>query len=89
MTTGVGNGFYYSTSTSEITEKHYGLVVTGDCVISSWTATDGADSVDLLAKFNLSGVTITTDFPPLIIPGGLASESITLSTNGGVCLLRA
>jgi len=89
MTIATAGGWYYSTDTSEITETHSGLVVTGDCEISEWTATDGAKSVDLVAKFNISGVTLTTDFPPLIIPSGLTSSSITFTTNGGVCLLRA
>jgi hypothetical protein len=88
MTISAGNGFHYSTSTSEITEKHVGVVVVGDSVISAWTAVDGAKTVNLLTRFNLATVTITSDFPPLIIPGNMTSSSITFSTNGGVCLLR-
>ena len=85
MTISAGNGWYYSTSTDAITEKHYGLVVIGDTIITSWTDDEGTD---LLAKFNLSGVTLTSDFPPLIIPSNRSSSSITCSTNGGICLLR-
>ena len=79
------NGWEYSTSTSEITTKHRGIVVVGDCVISSWTVTDGAQTIDLVDKFGIDGVTITTDFPALMLWGDYVSESITFSTNGGVC----
>jgi len=91
MTISTAGGWYYSTCTSEITERHQGLVVTGDCEVSAWTAKNasGTESVDLVAKFNISGVTLTTGFPPLVIPAGLYSESITFTTNGGACLLRA
>ena len=93
MTISAGNGWYYvaPTTLTEVTERHQGLVVTGDTILTSWTGktADGKESVDLLAKFNISGVTLTTDFPPLIIPGDLYSESVRAqTTNGGFCLLR-
>jgi hypothetical protein len=87
MTISAGNGFYYTTANTAVTEKHYGIVVVGDTVLTAWTDSEGTD---LLAKFNITGVTLTSDFPPLIIPGGLASTNIrAASTNGGICLLRA
>lgn len=94
MTISTAGGWYYvaPATTTEVTEKHSGLVVTGDTVLTSWTATNasGTESVDLLAKFNIAGVTLTTDFPPLIIPSGLYSVSVRAqTTNGGFCLLRA
>lgn len=87
MTIAAGNGFYYTTSTDEVTEKHYGIVVIDDTTLTTWEDSEGTD---LLAKFNITGVELTSDFPPLIIPGGLSSTSIQAdTTNGGICLLRA
>ena len=89
MTISASNGWYYTTSNAAITEPHVGVVIVGDTVISAWTAVDGHETVDLVAKFNISGVTLTKDFPPLIIPSNLKSINFrAAATNGGVCLLR-
>jgi len=90
QTVSASNGWYYTASTSEITVRHNGLVVVGDSVITTWTAkkASGDETMDLVAYFNIGSLTLTTDFPPLIIPDGFYSESITIGTNGGVCLLR-
>jgi hypothetical protein len=83
------NGWYYTTANTEVTEEHNGVVVVGDTIISAWTVIDGAQTIDLVEKFNISGVTLTSDFPPLIIPGNMTSVSFrAAATNGGVCLLR-
>ena len=79
-------GFVYTTSNAAITTEHAGVKVVGNSVISAWTDSDGND---LVAKFGISGVTLTSAFPPLIIPGGLKSTSIRLAaTNGGICLIK-
>ena len=88
-TISASNGWYYTKVNTAVTEPHYGVVVIDDTVISAWTAVDGSDTIDLVAKFNISGVTLTKDFPPLIIPSNLKSVSFSAeTTNGGVCLLR-
>jgi len=88
-TISASNGWWYTALKTEVTEKHVGVVIVGDTVISAWTATDGHETVDLVEKFNISGITLTKDFPALIIPGNLISESFrAAATNGGVCLLR-
>jgi hypothetical protein len=79
-------GFVYTTSTAAITTEHRGVKVVGNSTISSWTDSEGND---LLAKFGLGAVVITSEFPPLVIPAGLKSTSIQFSLNGGVCLIKA
>ena len=87
-TISASSGWVYSTSTSAITTEHIGFVVVGDSVVTAWTAVDGQQTIDLFAMFNLSGITLTSDFPALIIPANMTSVSLTLSTNGGICLLK-
>ena len=88
-TISASNGWYYTTVNTAVTEKHSGVVIVGDTIISAWTATDGHSTFDLVAKFNISGVTLNKDFPPLIIPSNMQSINFRAdTTNGGVCLLR-
>ena len=82
-----GSGWYRVDDTSEHTIRHYGVVVSEDTVISAWTI----GGVDLVAYFNISGKTITTADPAMIVPEKWVNEgsySITL-TSGSVDLLRA
>lgn len=84
-----GSGWYRVDDTDAHTITHYGLTVREDTVISSWTCKGG--SKDLVAYFNISGKTLTTDDPALIIPDAWVNQgaqSITL-TSGSVNLLRA
>jgi len=83
------SGWYRVDDTNAHTVTHYGLTVREDTVISAWTAKGGA--IDLVDWFNISGKTLTTADPALIIPDAWVNEgaqSITL-TSGSVNLLRA
>ena len=87
-----GSGWYYVAASSDAvtTIPHYGFAPTEDSVISAWSMTD-ADGYarDLVAYFNISGITITTDFPALVVPEkfrGSATYSFTLLSGVGVLL---
>ena len=71
---------------------HDGFVATEDSVIAAWSVTDAnGNARDLLAYFNISGVTITTDFVAHIIPEGFRnSETRSFQlTSGAGQLLRS
>jgi len=79
-----GEGALLINDTSAHTDKGYGIAVREDTVVSAWTDDEGND---LVAKFGISAVTLTTDDLALVIPGGLSNGSLTLAS-GSVWLLR-
>lgn len=82
------SGWVFVDDTSEHTDAHYGVQAREDTVIDTWTAVGG--SLDLVDLFGISGKTLTTDDPALLIPDGYIKEgaqSITLAS-GSINLLR-
>ena len=85
------SGWYLLTGTSaNTTIAHYGFMPSEDTVIAAWTVT-GADGgvFDVVAHFGISGETITTAMPALIIPVAYrnsATHSIQLTSGAGVLL---
>jgi hypothetical protein len=73
--------------TNAHTDAHYGFQVREDTVVSAWTARGG--TLDLVTKYGLSGKTLTSADPALLIPEAdvnLGAQSITL-TSGSINLL--
>lgn len=80
------NGWKYEDGTGANTTPCVGLMATEDTVVASWTDSDG---VDLVAYFGISGKTITTNFPAMIIPGGKKSASFALTSGAVVAIMPA
>lgn len=78
------DGMVLEAGTSANTTDFYGIVIREDTVISAWTDEDGKD---LVADFGISGVTLLSTDPALIIPGSKNNGSLTL-TSGSVWLLK-
>ena len=79
-----GGGWKLVDDTSAHTDGHYGIQAREDTVVSAWTS----NGVDLVEYFGLSGQTLTTDDPALLIPDAMTkgAQSITL-TSGSINLL--
>ena len=88
-----GSGWYRVASTDAVTHatcRHYGLVAREDTVIAAWTMVDAEGGTrDLVAHFGISGATVSTDDPAMIVPTAwtTGNQSIQL-TSGSVDLLR-
>lgn len=85
-------GWHRVDGTGAVTDiPHYGLQVREDTVISVWKVYGSDDTeYDLVSRFGLSGKTITTDDPALIVPlecRGSNKHTLTL-TSGSVNLLK-
>jgi hypothetical protein len=81
------SGWKLVDDTSAHTDQHYGVQAREDTVIATWTAKGG--TLDLVARFGLSGKTITTADPAILIPDTFVNQgtqSITL-TSGSINLL--
>ena len=88
-----GSGTYYVTGSDAVSDiAHYGFVATEDTVIDAWSVTDSNGNVrDMVDYFNISGVTITTDFAAHIIPENFRNSetrSFKLTNTGAGQLLR-
>jgi len=85
-------GFIPVSGTSAITDiPHYGFQPSEDTVIDAWTTYDSqGNSYDMVAYFRISGVTLTTAKPALIIPPEkrTANRNSFKLTSGAGDLLR-
>jgi hypothetical protein len=83
-----GMSMVLENTTSENVTKHSGVVVRETSRIATWTATNDNtnEEVDLVAKFDIAATDLLVTDPALLIPDGLTSSSITL-TSGSVWLL--
>jgi len=85
----VANGIRLETGTAAVTRRIVGLIIRTDTVIAAWTAKDAnGRTIDLVALFNISGVTLYNTDPAFVIPGNLEHISYTL-TSGTVWEIMA